>query len=339
MNENTLHDRPGAATEETGTRPVAGPGTRIEVTGLTKRFGEVTAVDGLSFAVEPGVVTGFLGPNGAGKTTTMRMILGLVTPTEGTATVGGRRYTELDRPSDVVGAVLDTSAFHPNHSARDHLRIYCAMGGHPDSRVDELLTRLGIAEHAHRRTRTFSTGMKQRLSLATALLGDPRVLLLDEPSNGLDPEGIAWLRTFLRELAAEGRTVLVSSHVLSEVQQIVDDIVMIRRGRLVAAGPLADIERYRPATVLVRSPDAERLRTLILDGTRGPAAEVVTADDGSLRVRGLTAAEIADLASAAGLRVHELSAGSTSLEQLFLDLTQDSTEQPEQNRRDEGEAR
>ncbi|WP_186784040.1 ATP-binding cassette domain-containing protein [Streptomyces sp. CBG33] len=308
----------------------------IEVTGLTKRFGEVTAVDSVSFAVEPGVVTGFLGPNGAGKTTTMRMILGLVTPTEGTATIGGRRYTELDRPTRTVGAVLDAGAFHPNHSARDHLRIYCAMGGHPDSRVDELLDRLGLAEHAHRRTRTFSTGMKQRLSLATALLGDPSVLLLDEPSNGLDPEGIAWLRTFLRQLAAEGRTVLVSSHVLSEVQQIVDDVVVIRRGRMVAAGPLEEIARRRPPTVLVRSPDAEQLRALILDGTRGPDAAVATAEDGSLRVSGLTAAETADLAAAAGLRVHGLGAEDSSLEQLFLDLTQDRAGQAGQY---EGDAR
>lgn len=236
------------------------PNYRIEVTGLTKRFGPVTAVDSLSFSVEPGVITGFLGPNGAGKTTTMRMILGLVTPTAGTATIGGKRYGELHRPSEIVGAVLDASAFHPHHSARDHLRIYRTMGGHPAGRVEELLDRLGLAHAALRKTRTFSTGMKQRLSLATALLGDPQVLLLDEPSNGLDPEGIAWLRRFLRELADEGRTVLVSSHVLSEVQQIVDDIVMIRRGKLVAAGPLREMERFRPSTVLVRSPTPRRSR-------------------------------------------------------------------------------
>ncbi|MFE2944428.1 ABC transporter ATP-binding protein [Streptomyces sp. NPDC059255] len=310
---------------------------RIEVTGLTKRFGPVTAVDGLSFSVEPGVITGFLGPNGAGKTTTMRMILGLVTPTEGTATIGGRPYGELRRPSEVVGAVLDASAFHPNHSARDHLRIYCTMGGHPAGRVDELLERLGLAGAARRRTRTFSTGMKQRLSLATALLGDPRVLLLDEPSNGLDPEGIAWLRTFLRELAAEGRTVLVSSHVLSEVQQIVDDIVMIRRGRLVAAGPLAEMERFRPSTVLVRSPDAEPLKKLLLKGDpeRGAASQVESGQNGALRVHGLTTEQVADLASAAGLRVYELATEDTSLEQLFFELTGDG----ERTGNGEGDAR
>ncbi|MEV8391105.1 MULTISPECIES: ABC transporter ATP-binding protein [unclassified Streptomyces] len=321
-----------AETRTSATEPTNHPSHRIEVTGLTKRFGPVSAVDGLSFSVEPGAITGFLGPNGAGKTTTLRMILGLVTPTGGTATIGGKRYGELRRPSEVVGAVLDASAFHPQHSARDHLRIYRTMGGHPAGRVEELLDRLGLAHAAHRKTRTFSAGMRQRLGLATALLGDPRVLLLDEPSNGLDPEGIAWLRRFLRELADEGRTVLVSSHVLSEVQQIVDDIVMIRRGRLVAAGPLREMARLSPSTVLVRSPDAEALKKVLLRGTpHGLAAarNVETGHDGALRVRGLSTAQIADLASAAGLRVHELLTEDTSLERLFFELTSDS----------EGEAR
>ncbi|MFE3598200.1 ABC transporter ATP-binding protein [Streptomyces sp. NPDC059142] len=314
---------------------MSGASPRIEVTGLTKRFGPVTAVDGLTFAVEPGVVTGFLGANGAGKTTTMRMILGLVAPTAGTATIGGERYARLRRPSEVVGAVLDASAFHPHQSARDHLRIYCTMGGHPAGRVDALLERLGLADAARRRTRTFSTGMRQRLSLATALLGDPRVLLLDEPGDGLDPEGTAWLRGFLRELAAEGRTVLVSSHALGEVQQIVDDIVMIRRGRLVAAGPLAEMERLRPSVVLVRSPDAAALRTLLLDG--GPAgsaaSHVESGHDGALRIHGLTTARVADLASAAGLRVHELATEDTSLEQLFFELTGDTAADAGRNTR------
>ncbi|MFF9593520.1 ABC transporter ATP-binding protein [Streptomyces sp. NPDC014646] len=298
-------------------------GPRIEVTGLTKRFGAVTAVDDLSFRVEPGVVTGFLGPNGAGKSTTMRMILGLVAPTSGTATIGGRRYEELTRPSEVVGAALDASAFHPNHTARDHLRIYCTMGGHPASRVDRLIEELGLAQVADRRTRTFSTGQRQRLSLATALLGDPRVLLLDEPSNGLDPEGIAWLRRFLRGLAAEGRTVLVSSHVLSEVQQIVDDVVMISRGRLVAAGPLAEMERFVPRSVLVRSPDAAALRDALLRESSGAQVRVETAQDGWLRVYGATDTVVADLAAAAGLRVHGLVTEEASLEQLFFRLTGD----------------
>ncbi|AVT31597.1 ABC transporter [Plantactinospora sp. BC1] len=217
------------------------PGVPVEVSGLSKRFGTVTAVRDLSFTVRPGAVTGFLGPNGAGKTTTLRMILGLVRPSSGTATIGGRRYRDLDRPSGTVGAVFDASAFHPGHTARDHLRTYAAMGGYPDSRVEELLRLLGLADAAHRRTRTFSTGMRQRLNLATALLGDPPVLLLDEPGNGLDPEGIAWLRDFLRGLARQGRTVLISSHVLSEVQQMVDDVVVIRAGRQVVAGRLVDL--------------------------------------------------------------------------------------------------
>lgn len=314
----------------TRTSPATGPEEqRIEVSGLTKRYAEVTAVEGLSFSVEPGVVTGFLGPNGAGKTTTMRMILGLVAPTEGTATIGGRRYAELRRPSETVGAVLDASAFHPNQSARGHLRIYAAMGGYPDSRVEELLEQLELREAAHRRTREFSTGMRQRLSLATALLGDPRVLLLDEPSNGLDPDGIAWLRRFLRSFADEGRTVLVSSHVLSEVQQIVDDVVVIRRGRLVAAGPLAELERSTRSAVLVRSPDAERLTAALRAGAHGAAVSVEAARDGWLRVRGVDSSQLADEAAAAGVRVHELVTENASLEELFFQLTSDDPPRPQ----------
>nr|CEL21268.1 ABC transporter, ATP-binding component [Kibdelosporangium sp. MJ126-NF4] len=232
----------------------------IRVRQLRKVFGgsstAVTAVDELSFDVEPGAVTGFLGPNGAGKTTTLRMILGLVTPTSGTATIGtatigtgttgtetigGRRYADLPNPSGVVGAVLDKSAFHPARTCRDHLRVYARMGGYPDSRVAEVLDLVDATSYAHRPARGLSTGMRQRLNLATALLGDPRVLILDEPSNGLDPEGIAWLRRFLRDLAGQGHTVLVSSHVLSEAEQMVDHVVIISRGRLVTAGPIADV--------------------------------------------------------------------------------------------------
>jgi ABC-2 type transport system ATP-binding protein len=215
----------------------------IEVRGLTKRFGEVTAVDDLSFDVRHGEVTGFLGPNGAGKTTAMRMILGLVTPTAGTATVNGVRYADLPNPSSTVGAVLDKSDFHPARSGYDHLRVYARMGGHSDTRIAEVLDLVGATSYAHRKTKGFSTGMRQRLSLATALLGDPEVLLLDEPSNGLDPEGIAWLRAFLRALAREGRTVLVSSHVLSEAEQMVNQVVIIRAGRLVTTGGIAELTR------------------------------------------------------------------------------------------------
>ena len=302
---------------------MSGDRQTIDISHLTKRYGEVAAVRDLTFTVEPGVVTGFLGPNGAGKTTTMRMLTGLVAPTSGTATIGGRPYRRLPRPSRTVGAVFDASACHPGHTARDHLRVYAAMGGYPDSRVTALLELLGLAEAADRRTRGFSTGMRQRLNLATALLGDPRVLLLDEPSNGLDPEGMRWLRGFLRQLADQGRTVLVSSHVLSEVQQLVDDVIVIRRGELVAAGPWSRLAGA--PTVLVGSPDADQLATALL-ASGEPNIEVVQA--GRLRVRGLDAPGVADLAAAHGLRVHELVTETSSLEQLFLDLTTDKAVSP-----------
>ncbi|NHO84090.1 ABC transporter ATP-binding protein [Micromonospora sp. CMU55-4] len=292
----------------------------IEASGLTKRYGDVTAVRDLTFTVRPGAVTGFLGPNGAGKTTTMRMLTGLVTPTSGTATIGGQPYGRLAQPARTVGAVFDGNAFHPGHTARDHLGVYAAMAGCPDSRVAELLDLLGLAQAADRRTRGFSTGMRQRLSLATALLGDPRVLLLDEPSNGLDPEGMSWLRGLLRRLADEGRTVLVSSHVLHEVQQVVDDVVVIRRGELVAAGPLSRLTG--PPTVLVTSPDATALAAALA----AAAGSVEAAGPGRLRVRGLDAPRVADLAADHRLRVHELVTETTSLEQLFLDLTTEKAE-------------
>ncbi len=292
----------------------------IEASGLTKRYGDVTAVRDLTFTVRPGAVTGFLSPNGAGKTTTMRMLTGLVTPTSGAATIGGQPYGRLAQPSRTVGAVFDGNAFHPGHTARDHLGVYAAMAGCPDSRVAELLDLLGLAQAADRRTRGFSTGMRQRLSLATGLLGDPRVLLLDEPSNGLDPEGMSWLRGLLRRLADEGRTVLVSSHVLHEVQQVVDDVVVIRRGELVAAGPWSRLTG--PPTVLVTSPDAEALATALT----AAAGSVEAAGPGRLRVRGLDAPRVADLAADHRLRVHELVIETTSLEQLFLDLTTEKAE-------------
>ena len=218
-------------------------GVEVNVTGLTKTFGQLVAVSDLTFTLRPGAVTGFLGPNGAGKSTTMRAMLGLVTPDCGTATFGGSRFADLARPSHVVGAVLDSVDAHPACTARDHLRVYAAMGGHPPTRVGEVIDLMGIKAFADRRTGGFSTGMRQRLSVAVALLGDPRVLLLDEPSNGLDPEGLAWLRGFLRTLASEGRTIMVSSHVLSEVQQTVDEVILIRAGHLVASGPLRELTR------------------------------------------------------------------------------------------------
>ncbi|GAB2949720.1 ABC transporter ATP-binding protein [Micromonospora polyrhachis] len=295
----------------------------IQVSHLTKRFGDITAVHDLSFTVEPGRVTGFLGPNGAGKTTTMRMLTGLVSPTSGTATIGGQRYQRLSHPSRTVGAVFDATAFHPGHTARDHLRIYAAMGGHRSDRVTEVLALLGLTDAANRRTRGFSTGMRQRLNLATALLGDPQVLLLDEPSNGLDPAGMSWLREFLRSLADQGRTILVSSHVLSEVEQLVDDVVVIQRGELVAAGPWAQLAGS-PA-VLVRSPDAGALATVLTaDPKAGPPAPRVEAlGPDQLRVHGADVAYVADLAASHQLRVYELRTDDSSLEELFLRLTAD----------------
>jgi ABC-2 type transport system ATP-binding protein len=232
---------------------------RIVVSGLTKTYGPVTAVKDLSFTVEPGTITGFLGPNGAGKTTTLRMLLGLVTPDAGIATIGGRDYARLPAPNDEVGALLEASGFHPARSGRNHLRVYCTANGYPTRRADEVLELVGLAGAGHRAVRGYSLGMRQRLALATALLGDPRVLVLDEPANGLDPEGIAWMRRLLRQLAAEGRTVLVSSHVLSEVQQLVDHVVIINKGRLVRQGPLAEISGNHGRTVSVRTPQADEL--------------------------------------------------------------------------------
>lgn len=214
---------------------------RIVVSGLTKRFGGVAAVDKLGFTVEPGHVTGFLGPNGAGKTTTLRMLVGLVTPDAGTATISGSRYRDSPSPGRVAGVVLEAASFHPGRSGRDHLRVYCTASGYPMSRADEVLELTGLTEAARRRVRGYSLGMRQRLALATALLGDPAVLILDEPANGLDPQGIAWLRNLLQDHAGRGKTVLFSSHTLSEVEQLAERVVIINRGRLVRTGQLAEL--------------------------------------------------------------------------------------------------
>ncbi|MDF5755501.1 ATP-binding cassette domain-containing protein [Spongiactinospora sp. TRM90649] len=293
----------------------------IEVRGLTKVFGTVTAVADLAFEAAEGRVTAFLGPNGAGKTTTMRMLLGLVRPSAGVATIGGRRYAELSRPSSEVGAVLDTAGFHPAHTARDHLRVYARMGGHSRARVAEVMDLTGVAAFAGRRTRALSTGMGRRLALATALLGDPAVLVLDEPGNGLDPEGIAWLRGLLRGFAAQGRTVLVSSHVLSEVEQVADHAVVVRDGRLVASGPVHGM--YGRPAVHVRSPQAARLRAVLADADTETDTEEAGSD--RLRVVGLTPAAIADLAAAHGVPLHEITPERPTLERAFLDLTSTGT--------------
>jgi ABC-2 type transport system ATP-binding protein len=288
---------------------------RIEVKGLSKRFGTVQAVDDLTFTVEPGRVTGFLGPNGAGKTTTLRMLLGLVQPTAGEATIGGRRYRELSAPQRTVGALLEASDLHPGRTGRDHLRVLALTAGVPDGRVDELLALVGLSDAARRRAGGYSLGMRQRLGLAAALLGDPRVLVLDEPANGLDPEGIRWLRGFLRALAAEGRTVLVSSHVLSEVQQTVDDVVIIARGRLVHTSSLAGLAGTSERTVRVVSPDRSGLLAA-LQGAGLKAGEL----DGAVRVDGVTPAEVGRVAHGAGLELHELRSEDEGLEQTFLRL-------------------
>ncbi|HVM15559.1 MAG TPA: ATP-binding cassette domain-containing protein [Egibacteraceae bacterium] len=292
--------------------PVGGDGT-IVMDGLTKRFGAVTAVQDFTCTVHPGRVTGFLGPNGAGKTTTLRMLLGLVQPDSGRARIGGRAYEELNEPLRVVGAGLDGSSFHPGRSGRDHLRWVAATHGIDDARVDALLALTGLTDAAYRRVGGYSSGMRQRLALAGALLGDPAVLLLDEPANGLDPEGIAWLRGFLRALAAEGRTVLVSSHVLSEVQQSVDDILVIARGRLVLSGPLSTLGE---PGVDVAATDLTALRSALtaanLAYTDGP--------NGRLLVTTRDPGEVGAVAHAAGLPLLHLAPIANDLEQAFLRL-------------------
>jgi ABC-2 type transport system ATP-binding protein len=277
-------------------------------------------VDNLSFTVEPGTVTGFLGPNGAGKTTTLRCLLGLVTPNAGGSTIGGRPYSELHTPVTTVGALLEASSFHPARTARNHLRVYCTVSGIPSRRADEVLELVGLTSAANRKVKGFSMGMRQRLGLAAALLGDPQVLILDEPANGLDPEGIVWLRQFLRQLASQGRTILVSSHVLSEVEQTVDSIVIINNGRLVRQGTLAELSEHHGHAVLVRSPEAERL-VAALDGQ----AEIDKLDDGALRITGPSTAEVGHVAFVERIELHELATERSDLEQIFFALTGDTS--------------
>jgi ABC-2 type transport system ATP-binding protein len=291
----------------------------IEVSHLTKTFGHVRAVEDLSFTVRPGRVTGFLGPNGAGKTTTLRMLLGLVSPTAGTATIGGKRYTDLERPMRTVGAALEAADFHPGRTALDHLRVYAPQAGVPDARAAEVLDLVGLGEAAKRRVGGFSLGMRQRLALATTLLGDPPVLLLDEPANGLDPEGIRWLRDLLRALAAQGRTVLVSSHVLSEVQQTVDDVVIIAGGRLVHASTLAELSALAEPRVRVASPDVAGLDALVAGGGWQRAAGAAV--PGVAELVGTDVATVGRAAFAARLELHELATHGVGLEDVFLRLT------------------
>lgn len=293
----------------------------IVVSGLSKSFGPVKAVDHLSFTAEPGRVTGFLGPNGAGKTTTLRCVLGLVTPTAGSATIGGVRYAELPQPSSVVGALLEASSFHPARTARNHLQVLCVTNGYPAARADEVLELVGLTPAARRKVRGYSTGMRQRLGLAAALLGDPAVLVLDEPANGLDPEGIVWLRNFLRRLASEGRTILVSSHVLSEVEQTVDNVVIIDKGSLVRQGSLAELADHHGGSVLVRGPDLDRLAAA-LDGRE--TAVTVERRDGALVVTGMQPAEVGHIAFVERVELHELTTERSDLEDIFFALTGES---------------
>ena len=292
----------------------------IVAEGLTKRYGPVTAVDHLSFEVRAGAVTGFLGPNGAGKTTTLRMILALARPTEGHATIFGQPFAALPDAARTVGANLEVCGMHPGRSGRNHLRALAAFAGLPASRVEEVLDLVEMRDAANRRAGGYSTGMRQRLGLAATLLGDPEVLVLDEPANGLDPQGIRWLRDFLRGVAAEGRTVLVSSHVLSEVEQTVDDVIVIHRGRLVQSGPIASL--LTGEGVRVRSPRVEELASaLARDG-----AEVRIEGD-VLHVQGRTTDEVGDLAFAIGVPLHELAVETASLEEIFFRLTSEQDEE------------
>jgi ABC-2 type transport system ATP-binding protein len=294
----------------------------IEANRLTKRFGSVTAVDGLTFTIRPGQVTGFLGPNGAGKTTTMRLILGLDAPTSGTALVGGRQYRGIIRPLRLAGALLDASAMHPGRSGYAHLLSLAESNGIGRQRVTEVLRVTGMDTVSGRRVRDLSLGMKQRLGIAAALLGDPPVLIFDEPVNGLDAQGVQWIRQFFRSLAAEGRTVFVSSHLMSEMAQTADHLIIIGRGRLLADMPTSQfIESSARRDVLIRSPQAAGLARLLADH-----GAIVRPENGGLAVTGLDAPAIADLAAAHGIGVHELTPRLASLEDAYLDITTDSVE-------------
>ena len=295
----------------------------IESSGLTKRYGEQTAVDGLSFTVPPGIVTGFLGPNGSGKSTTMRLILGLDRPTAGSVTVNGRHYHDFPAPLHEVGALLEARAMHTGRSARNHLLALAVTHGIGRRRVDELIDKVGLHDAAGRRVGGYSLGMGQRLGIATALLGDPATLLFDEPVNGLDPEGIRWVRQLLRGLAAEGRTVFVSSHLMSEMALTADHLIVIGRGRLIADASVEEFTQRASGSVLrVRSPRASTLHDLLV----GRGASVATEGTDVLLVTGTTAEAVGDLACENGIALHELTVQGASLEQAFMELTAHAVE-------------
>src|SRR5579863_3398875 len=330
------HRRPAV-----GRRPVRGdnvaeaPGL-IEARELTKRFGDTVAVDHLSFSVEPGRVTGFLGPNGAGKSTTMRLICGLDRPQSGTATIGGLTYAQLPRPLSRVGALLESRALHPGRSARNHLLFLAETQGFPGRRVDEVLELVGLRPVARKRAGGFSLGMTQRLGIAAAMLGDPYVLLLDEPVNGLDPEGIRWIRNLMRQLATEGRTIFVSSHLMNEMAVTADHLIVIGRGRLIAESSTDDfIKRSSERSVLVRTPQADRLAQLITAAGGHIEPEAAAPGNGGggtdpgsagLIVTGLEAPRIGELAASASVVLYELTPRLASLEEAFMELTADSVE-------------
>jgi ABC-2 type transport system ATP-binding protein len=290
----------------------------IEINGISKRFGSVQAVSDLSFEVDAGRVTGFLGPNGAGKSTTLRILLGLVHSDSGAGTFDGRRFEQLPHPSAEVGAVLEDASFHPGRSGRNHLRVLAAAGGHPASRVDEVLDQVGLSGAAHRRVKGYSMGMRQRLAIAAALLGDPEVLILDEPANGLDPPGIRWMRDLLRSEAGRGRAVLVSSHLLSEVSQSVDDIVVISKGKLRASGSLQQvIGQAEGGVTRVRARDRDALGRALADA----GLKFELEDSGALLVRGVSPEAVGEAANEHRVALSELVAVGPSLEDVFFELT------------------
>jgi len=297
----------------------------IEISGLTKRYGDVTAVDDLTFDVRPGLVTGFLGPNGAGKSTTMRVVVGLERPDRGAIRVNGRRYHDLARPLTEVGALLEARSTHPGRSARDHLLFLARSNGLSARRVDEVLELAGIAQVARKKVGQFSLGMGQRLGVAAAMLGDPPALLLDEPVNGLDPEGIRWMRGLLKSLAAEGRAILVSSHLLSEMANVADRLVVIGRGRLLADTSFDDFMIQAGGRgVLVRTPQRDRLREAVVAAHADAAVSVEP--DGSMVFSGVDSAEVGEAAAAAGVVLHELTPQTASLEEVFMDVTHDAVQ-------------
>ena len=312
-----MSGRRGAASS--GPSPSGGGASALAVVAdsLTKRFGSVLAVDSLSFELVPGTITGFLGPNGAGKTTTLRMLLGLIKPSGGSAWIFNSSYAELREPALRVGAVLESTDFHPGRSGRDHLRMLSRAARLPDARVDEVLGLVELEEAARRRVKGYSLGMRQRLGLAAALLGDPELLILDEPANGLDPEGVRWLRDFLRAFAAGERTVLVSSHVLAEIAQTVDQVLIINRGKLVVESSLEQLTARVGGSVRVRTPERARLQQAL----QQERIEATAVDEQVLLVHGVSSEQVGDLAFAARVPVHELAADGSSLEDIFLQLT------------------